>query len=201
MYYLADILTALRVCGVVAILSLAVFGDAGATLAVLVVFVLAELTDAFDGICARRWPYPRDGKYRWWRYYAEEIDQIADLTLGAVTTLFVGLHLSAGLALAILACVFCLAIPVQLWRNYRIRRIPNEEDDPLRVRVILARRALYLVGIAALILCLLTHLLGGDLALWVAVLAAGLTSAAALVWIKSDRLQRDKPRENARNRE
>lgn len=200
MYYLADILTALRVAGVVAILSLAIGGDADAAGAVLVIFILAELTDAFDGSCARRWPYPDDGKRRWWRIYAEEIDQIADLSLGVVTTLFVGLHLSVGLAWAIVACALFLAIPVQLWRNYRISRIPNEDDDPLRVRVILARRLLYLVGIAALILCLLARVIGANWAAWVLVAALAAVSVTILIHFKVDRLRRDKPKENARAR-
>lgn len=199
MYYLADVLTLLRVVGTAAILGLAGFGNAADTLTVLVLFALSELTDAFDGMAARRWPYPQDGKRRWWRTYAEEIDQIADLALGGAATLFVGLHLAPGLALAIAVGVVGFALPVQVWRQYRIRRIPYEECDPLRVRVILARRWLYLVALAALILCLLGHLVlslpAAARGQVVAALAVVLVIiAVGLIWLKRDRLVRDKPK-------
>lgn len=199
MYYLADVLTLLRVVGTAAILGLAGFGNAADTLTVLVLFALSELTDAFDGMAARRWPYPQDGKRRWWRTYAEEIDQIADLALGGAATLFVGLHLAPGLALAIAVGVVGFALPVQIWRQYRIRRIPYEECDPLRVRVILARRWLYLVALAALILCMLGHLVlslpAAARGQVVAALAVVLVIiAVGLIWLKRDRLVRDKPK-------
>ena len=199
MYYLADVLTLLRVVGTAAILGLAGFGNAADTLTVLVLFALSELTDAFDGMAARRWPYPQDGKRRWWRTYAEEIDQIADLALGGAAALFVGLHLAPGLALAIAVGVVGFALPVQVWRQYRIRRIPYEECDPLRVRVILARRWLYLVALAALILCLLGHLVlslpAAARGQVVAALAVVLVIiAVGLIWLKRDRLVRDKPK-------
>ena len=199
MYYLADVLTLLRVVGTAAILGLAGFGNAADTLTVLVLFVLSELTDAFDGMAARRWPYPQDGKRRWWRTYAEEIDQVADLALGGAATLFVGLHLAPGLALAIAVGVVGFALPVQVWRQYRIRRIPYEECDPLRVRVILARRWLYLVALAALILCMLGHLVlslpAAARGQVVAALAVVLVIiAVGLIWLKRDRLVRDKPK-------
>ena len=199
MYYLADVLTLLRVVGTAAILGLAGFGNAADTLTVLVLFALSELTDAFDGMAARRWPYPQDGKRRWWRTYAEEIDQIADLALGGAATLFVGLHLAPGLALAIAVGVVGFALPVQVWRQYRIRRIPYEECDPLRVRVILARRWLYLVALAALILCMLGHLVlslpAAARGQVVAALAVVLVIiAVGLIWLKRDRLARDKPK-------
>ena len=203
MYYLADVLTLLRVVGTAAILGLAGFGNAADTLTVLVLFALSELTDAFDGMAARRWPYPQDGKRRWWRTYAEEIDQIADLALGGAATLFVGLHLAPGLALAIAVGVVGFALPVQVWRQYRIRRIPYEECDPLRVRVILARRWLYLVALAALILCLLGHLVlslpAAARGQVVAALAVVLVIiAVGLIWLKRDRLVRDKPKRSSK---
>lgn len=203
MYYLADVLTLLRVVGTAAILGLAGFGNAADTLTVLVLFALSELTDAFDGMAARRWPYPQDGKRRWWRTYAEEIDQIADLALGGAATLFVGLHLAPGLALAIAVGVVGFALPVQVWRQYRIRRIPYEECDPLRVRVILARRWLYLVALAALILCMLGHLVlslpAAARGQVVAALAVVLVIiAVGLIWLKRDRLVRDKPKRSSK---
>ena len=203
MYYLADVLTLLRVVGTAAILGLAGFGNAADTLTVLVLFALSELTDAFDGMAARRWPYPQDGKRRWWRTYAEEIDQIADLALGGAATLFVGLHLAPRLALAIAVGVVGFALPVQIWRQYRIRRIPYEECDPLRVRVILARRWLYLVALAALILCMLGHLVlslpAAARGQVVAALAVVLVIiAVGLIWLKRDRLVRDKPKRSSK---
>ena len=193
MHYLDDVLTALRFVGAVVISCLCGVGPEVAA-AVLAIFVLAELTDAFDGECARRWPYPADGKRRWWRVHAETLDQVADLALAAAVLLYVGLYLQPVLAVTIFIVTVVVAVPVQIWRNQRIRRIPNEDDDPLRVRVILARRVLYLAGIVALVLTLLVAVLGDNWVAWTITLAAALVVGSFLLWFKRGRLTRDKPK-------
>lgn len=207
MFYLADVLTTLRFVVVAAILYLALGSGATATglladpqvatAAVLALFIFGELTDAFDGAAARKWPYPVDGKRRFWRRYVEVVDQVADLALGAVTLLYIGLKMPGGdaFALVILVVTLLVAIPIQIWRKHRIVRIPDEDDDPLRVRVILARRVLYLLAIAAIILFLLFALVT-DWPTRTLIVAVALVAALALAWFKRDRLQRDKPRGN-----
>lgn len=64
-YHLADALTALEIIMAATITGMIIFG--GSANVVIWLFAVGELCDAFDGICARRWPYPDDGKFRWWR--------------------------------------------------------------------------------------------------------------------------------------
>lgn len=79
-YHLADVFTALEVvCGFI-IFGMAFF-KVGPEIVVFV-YGIAELCDAVDGPCARRWHYPNDNKYRWWRVYASQIDQISDILVG-----------------------------------------------------------------------------------------------------------------------
>ena len=61
-YHLADVLTSLETLCAVILIGFAI-GNVPVDYA-LWVFAAAELCDAFDGICARRWPYPDDGKRR-----------------------------------------------------------------------------------------------------------------------------------------
>ena len=86
MKYLADILTLTRF-----VLALAIFYGCvmhhGSTEAALIMFLVAELTDAFDGTCARKWPFPKN-KIPKYRKFASKYDMIADVLLAAAMVLF-----------------------------------------------------------------------------------------------------------------
>ena len=83
--YLADVLVVVRLGFAVALIVMAFAG--GAVEAGFVAFVLGELTDAFDGTCASRWPFPA-GRVPWWRKYASRYDMFADVLLGIGMALF-----------------------------------------------------------------------------------------------------------------
>lgn len=115
------------------------------------VFVAGELCDAFDGICARRWPYPDDGKLRWWRIpkVVQAIEHSSDiLIIGALAFYLIAqsnpvVHYStlfAGIAIT----VFCI------WTETVIKFLrfqPPLTIDQCRM-LIRRRRYVYLLGIA-----------------------------------------------------
>lgn len=86
-YYLADALTLCEIIAGVILLGMAWWKVPIADCA-LWVFVLGELCDAFDGICARRWPYPNDGKKRWWRTYVTQIEHLSDIFIAVACMIF-----------------------------------------------------------------------------------------------------------------
>ena len=107
--YLADILTLIRFILAVVLIFLGIFkSSVGAG---LIVFALAELTDAFDGTCSRKWPFPK-GKEPKYRKYAVKYDMWADALLWFAAVLFFTLrvHLVFGLALMIATALICLII-------------------------------------------------------------------------------------------
>lgn len=205
LYYLADALTALRFAGAGAITILAmepgsakskILGPINKTGGVLSIFVISELTDAVDGVAARKWPYPKDQKPNLWRRHIEVIDQVADLSLGAATLFYIDKKLSKKFARTAVGGAAAIGIPIQIWRQLRIMNQPNEDDDPTRVKVILARRKLYFAGIATLIAYLINRTTDNKY-YRAAMYATGLSGAAVLKLLRSDRLKRDKPKKKA----
>ena len=94
MKYLADLLTFARfVLGIVL-----VFSGVSAEVA-FSVFLAAVLTDAFDGTCARKWPFPR-GKEPKYRKYAAKYDMVSDALLAAAQVLFVMLRVDLAVGAA-----------------------------------------------------------------------------------------------------
>ena len=81
-YHLADALTVCELICAVILSGMAFLRVAPAY--ALWVFAAGELCDAYDGTCARRWPYPDDGKYRWWRVprTVAFIEHMSDILLG-----------------------------------------------------------------------------------------------------------------------
>lgn len=195
-YHLADVCTLVRFACVVFLVVWAFWR--GSVAGALTAFVLGELMDGLDGSLARKYPYPRDGKYRWWRdgcngQLPEIYDQVADILLGLAALLYVGLNIHPGLALWIVSVGVAIAVPIQIWRAWRIRLIPNEDDDPLRVGVILVRRMLYLLAIGVVVLAMIIALpTAGYVKLFL--VACGVVVAVMAVTAKFDRLQRDKPK-------
>ena len=64
MRYLADLLTLTRFILASILLVLAFVGSPAEN--AFIIFLTAELTDTFDGTCARKWPFPKNNipKYR-----------------------------------------------------------------------------------------------------------------------------------------
>ena len=98
--YLADILTLTRV-----VLALILLAGAFLNMPIfvgLLVFLFAELTDAFDGTCAAKWPFPKN-KIPKYRKYSAKFDIFADGLLAFAMMMFFTLrvNLIAGLIIYI----------------------------------------------------------------------------------------------------
>lgn len=150
-HHIADILTLCKViCTCILGVLLVVNADPAAA---LIAFGIGELCDAFDGICARNWKYPLDGKYRWWREYASGIDKITDVLHLSVMALFFIFRICANFTvfrpwfaflIALFIAVVCIAIQITVTS-------PKCKDTPRATYLILGRRVLYLVCIAFIV--------------------------------------------------
>ncbi|MBR3220580.1 CDP-alcohol phosphatidyltransferase family protein [Candidatus Saccharibacteria bacterium] len=184
-YHIADVLTALEfVCAVVLLILTIMGADPGIA---LVVFLFGELCDAFDGIAARTWHYPDDGKVRWWREHANGIDQLSDIVLAFVVLVYVAVHVDFALGVTIIILALVVGWSVQFWvYGYLQKHSPD-----LALKVVLARRFMYLAGIVVVTVKLMIA------ASWtrpVKYILMGLCLVASiLLWfLKEDRRTQDK---------
>lgn len=163
MRYLADILTFCRFV-VVGVLVRLAFVEVPIEVG-LCVFLLGELTDAFDGTCATKFPFPKDKVPRY-RKYAALYDMLADtLLMGAMALFFilrvnmiagvvmVGLYGVAAVIIDLIVYGRILGHPDTALPKSLMRRKPK-----VAKKVILSRRMVYLaliavVGVWTLLVC------------------------------------------------
>ena len=187
LYILADVLTAIR--GVLAfaiwlIAGLVVLFDSAASVwnspdIVIWLFVIGELCDAFDGICARRWHYPDGGKKRWWRENASVLDQVTDIFLITATAMYLGVRLGRFdlLMLGGIVALFCIIVEGLKFHYYS-------------KRLILLRRYIYLACIVLALFTLLFATSWNGLAKGVAIAAISIVGIFLMI-IKRNRLTQD----------
>ena len=72
---------------VLAIILLILAFVGGSAESAFIIFLVAVLTDAFDGTCARKWPFPKN-KTPKYRKYAAKYDMLADVLLAVAQVLF-----------------------------------------------------------------------------------------------------------------
>lgn len=154
--YLADILTLFRFILATMLIVFAIIGtkpEIG-----LIIFLLGELTDAFDGTCANKWPFPKNQKPKY-RKYAVKYDMIADAILcGAMLLFFVNqINTLAGLVIGISFAVFTIITDFVVYG-----KIMGHPDDfkkyslsnhnfKLAKKIILFRRRLYILLMAVIV--------------------------------------------------
>ncbi|MDO4747496.1 MAG: CDP-alcohol phosphatidyltransferase family protein [Candidatus Saccharibacteria bacterium] len=151
MRYLADILTLTRIILSAAMLFFCVIHSAGPELA-FILFICAELTDAFDGTCARKWPFPKD-KTPKYRKYAAKFDMFADVFLAGAQILFVTVRINWLVGLIVIIYYLVSAIGGDLLVYGRILGHPDDctknslaqRNFPLAKRIILTRRYIYTI--------------------------------------------------------
>ena len=148
MRYLADILTLSRLIIACIMLALDIIGAPAEIIFIL--FIIAELTDAFDGTCARKWPFPKDKTPRY-RKYAAKFDMFADVILCGAQILYVINQINQPLGLAIAVYYVVSSIGGDLLVYGKILGHPDDctknslakKNFPLAKKIILARRYLY----------------------------------------------------------
>lgn len=149
MSYLADILTLIRL--LLAILFFIWTGIGGEAGWAFMIFVAGELTDAFDGTLATKYPFPK-GKIPKYRKYAAVFDMVTDILLAFALALYfiVRVNLVAGLIVTIGYVVTAVIIEFVVYG--RMLGHPDtarpgflmQKNFPLAKKIILARRNLYL---------------------------------------------------------
>ena len=155
--YLADILTLTRIFLAVFLLIIVIIGMKAEW--ALIVFAIGELTDAFDGTCSKKWPFPK-GKEPKYRKYAEKYDIFADVFLMSMMALYVVVRVNPWMWLVlIIISVICLVI--ELVAYHRLMGHPNDcspkslyaKNPEFAEKLLLARRKLlYLPSIAVAII-------------------------------------------------
>ena len=149
MKYLADLLTLTRFIITIAIFVMCFTN--GSPAAAFVLFMLGELTDAFDGTLASKYPFPK-GKAPKYRKYAAKYDMITDTLLAVAMLVFSILRVNAMAGLIVGGCYIVLAIIIDLVVYGKLFGHPDDatksslthRNFPLAKKLILTRRNLYL---------------------------------------------------------
>lgn len=149
MRYLADLLTFTRILLAFLLMGLA-FTQTEIGLG-LVVFLLGELTDAFDGTCATRWPFPK-GKAPWYRKYAAKYDMVADALMALAMVLFFSLRVNLVAGVTVLAMYVVAGLIIEFVVYRKLLGHPDDfkpgalmqRNFKLAKRLILVRRNVYL---------------------------------------------------------
>lgn len=114
------------------------------------IFIVAELTDAFDGTCARKWPFPKN-KTPKYRKYAAKFDMFSDVILCGAQVLFVINQVNQPVGLVIATYYLISSIGGDLLVYGKPLGHPDDftkhslmnKNFPLAKKIILARRYLY----------------------------------------------------------
>lgn len=150
--YLADILTFSRI-GLS--IFLIIWGILGGSIGIgFLIFIIAELTDSFDGTCARKWPFEK-GKEPKYRKFAVQYDMIADALLWFSAVLFFTLRISliVGLSIMIGVAVICGIIELIVYGRFFghpdkcSKKSLCARNFKLAKKIIMTRRWFYLLTI------------------------------------------------------
>lgn len=151
MRYLADILTGSRFVLAVILLVLAFVGSPAEN--AFIIFLVAELTDTFDGTCARKWPFPKN-KTPKYRKYAAQFDMASDVLLAAAQALFLLLQVDIVAGMVVVG-FYALCIMMELMLYGKFLGHPDNCTDwslakrnfPLAKKIVLVRRYLYAIAL------------------------------------------------------
>jgi phosphatidylglycerophosphate synthase len=150
MRYLADLLTLSRFILASILLVLAFVGSPAEN--AFIIFLTAELTDTFDGTCARKWPFPKN-KTPKYRKYAALYDMVSDALLAVAHVLFCTLQVNwiVGLVVIIYYTVVCGTIELIVYGKLFghpdncTKNSLTKRNFPLAKKLVLARRYLYTI--------------------------------------------------------
>ena len=150
MRYLADLLTSARLILAIILFTLAFTG--GSPEAAFIIFIVAELTDAFDGTCARKWPFPKDNTPKY-RNYAARFDMVSDVLLTGAQVLFMTLRINWVVGTIIIAYYCISSAGGDLLVYGKLLGHPDDctknsltqRNFPLAKKIILTRRYIYTI--------------------------------------------------------
>ena len=150
MRYLADLLTLTRLILASVPLVLAFVGSPAEN--AFIIFLTAELTDTFDGTCARKWPFPKH-KTPKYRKYAAQFDMVSDVLLAAAQVLFCTLQVNmvVGIIVILYYTVVCGTLELILYGKFFghpdncTKNSLTRRNFPLAKKLVLARRYLYTI--------------------------------------------------------
>ena len=150
MRYLADLLTLTRFILASILMVLAFVGSPAEN--AFIIFLVAELTDTFDGTCARKWPFPKN-KTPKYRKYAAQFDMVSDVLLAAAHVLFCTLQVNrvVGITVIIYYTVVCGVLEIILYGKLFghpdncTKNSLTARNFPLAKKIVLARRYLYTI--------------------------------------------------------
>ena len=132
---------------------MAFFGGSPKT--VFIIFLVAELTDAFDGTCARIWPFPKN-KTPKYRKYAAKFDMATDVLLAGAEVLFLTFRVNWIAGVIVMIYYAITSVGGDLLVYGKILGHPDDCKDnslikrnfPLAKKIILTRRYLYTICLA-----------------------------------------------------
>ncbi len=150
MRYLADLLTFSRLIMGAVLFVMAFTG--GSPEAAFILFIVAELTDAFDGTCARKWPFPKN-KTPKYRKYAAKFDMATDVLLAGAQVLFLTFQVNWIAGVIIMIYYAISSVGGDLLVYGKLLGHPDDCTDgslakrnfPLAKKIILTRRYLYTI--------------------------------------------------------
>ncbi|MBO7657597.1 CDP-alcohol phosphatidyltransferase family protein [Candidatus Saccharibacteria bacterium] len=149
MRYLADILTFSRIILATVLLSMS-FWNAPLH-AAFIVYMVGEITDALDGTCATKWPFPKN-KTPKYRKYASKYDMFADGFIALAMVLFFSLRVSlvAGLSFLIPYLIIGLIVEFTVYGKFMghpddcTKNCLMRRNFKLAKKIVLIRRNVYL---------------------------------------------------------
>lgn len=149
MRYLADILTFSRI-GLSIVLFIMIFTGAPLHVA-FIVYMIGEITDALDGTCASRWPFPKN-KIPKYRKYAAKYDMLADGLLAFSAVLFFTVRVSPITGIILFATYPLIATILEFIIYGKFLGHPDDctknslmyRNFKLAKTIVLARRNVYL---------------------------------------------------------
>lgn len=150
MRYLADILTLTRL--ILSLILITISFTGGTPEQAFIIFLIAELTDVFDGTCARKWPFPKD-KTPKYRKYAAQFDMVSDVLLAGGQVFFCTFQVNwiVGLVVMLYYAFGCGVLEFVLYGKLFghpdncTKNSLTARNFPLAKKIVLTRRYLYVI--------------------------------------------------------
>lgn len=159
-YYIADVLTALKLLPAVGILTLISRIDSSV---VFLLFAAGELLDALDGMAAKKWPHPPETNRLWFRRHIKLLESGLDILLGIAALIYIMVRIDylVGLIIILAAGFFGTLFEIVLYG--RLFGTPEKakswslyaKKPNLASRLVGFRLLVYLACVGAILMILL----------------------------------------------